>query len=157
MKKSTYKSKHSAKKSSKINLLTVTRIICAIQLLILVGSLTYVSFLHLLPIKYLVILALLIVLVTVWHVLLIEIKTKKNTLKIISIVLSIVVASVTMFGNVLIGTVHNSFIDLPEVTNEGVEAEKTDFTKNPFLFYIIWFVVCLLSVSKKSVSHCKCD
>lgn len=136
MKKSTYKSKHSAKKSSKINLLTVTRIICAIQLLVLVGSLTYVSFLHLLPIKYLIILALLIVLVTVWHILLIEIKTKKKALKIISIVLSVVVASVTMFGNVLIGTVHNSFIDLPESTNEGIEAEKTDVTKKPFLVYL---------------------
>ena len=54
--------------SANPKMLPITRIICALQLLIMLAGLTYAAFLHLISLKFLIILAVLIFLVTVIHI-----------------------------------------------------------------------------------------
>lgn len=118
-------------------LLPATRIICAIQLLIMLAGVTYVSFLHLLPVKFLVALAVLVVFVMALHILLIETKTRRIFLKITSIVLSVVVSAVAIYSGILIGTFHNSISDLPiDGGDDGIQSQKADVTNQPFIIYL---------------------
>lgn len=118
-------------------LLPATRIICAIQLLIMLAGVTYVSFLHLLPVKFLIALAVLVVFVMALHILLIETKTRRIFLKITSIVLSVVVSAVAIYSGILIGTFHNSISDLPiDGGDDGIQSQKADVTNQPFIIYL---------------------
>ncbi len=123
------------KSKSNPALLIATRIVGALQLLIMLVGTVFVSFLHLLPIKFLIILALLVLFITALHIVLIETKTRKAVLKIISIVLSVVVSVVAIYGSVILGTFHDSINDLP-VDPDAVLAEKKDVTNEPFLVYL---------------------
>ncbi len=116
-------------------LLITTRIIAAIQLLVMLAGTVYVSFLHLLPIKFLIILALLVLFITALHILLIETKTRKALLKITSIVLSVIVSVVAIYGGVLLGTFHGSISNLP-FDSDAVNTQKADVTNQPFLIYL---------------------
>lgn len=121
--------------NSNQKLLLATRIVGAVQLLIMLACVVYISFLHLLPIKFLIILAVLVLLVTALHIVLIETKTRKSLLKITSIVLSVVVSVVAIYGGILLGTFHGSIIDLP-VDPDVVITVKKDVTNQPFLIYL---------------------
>ncbi len=125
-------------KSSSVNpsMLLATRIVGAVQLLVMLAGLIYVSFLHLLPIKFLIILAVLILFITALHILLIETKTRKIVLKVISIVLSVAVSVVAIYGGLMLGTVHNSIVNLPSDPDILVEKPKADVTNQPFLVYL---------------------
>lgn len=113
----------------------VTKIISAIQLLILLVLMVYVSFLHLFPIKWLICLALIILFLTVLHIILVETKTKKIILKVLSITLSVIVSIVSIYGSTVLGTLHNSINNLP-MDNESVNTQKADVTNQPFIVYL---------------------
>ena len=116
-------------------LMLATRIVGAVQLLIMLAGITYISFLHLLPIKFLIILALLILIITALHIVLIETKTRKIILKITSIVLSVIVSVVAIYGSILLGTFHNSINNLP-MDDDTVNTQKADVTNQPFIVYL---------------------
>ena len=122
--------------SANHKMLPVTRVICAVQLLIMLAGLAFVAFLHLLSLKFLIILAALIFIVTVIHILLIETKTRKIVLKVISIVLSVVVSLVTIYGAVIVGTVDNSLGNLSTDDDGNIITQKADVTNQPFLIYL---------------------
>lgn len=113
----------------------VTKVIGAIELLIMLAAMVYVSFLHLLPVKLLIILALLILFITALQILLVETKTRKAVLKFTSIALSVIVSVVAIYGSVLLGTFHNSITNLP-MGNESVNTQKADVTNQPFIVYL---------------------
>ncbi len=123
------------KSNSSHALLNATRIVGAVQLLIALAGTVYISFLHLLPIKFLIILALLVLFVTALHIVLIETKTRRKVLKITSIVLSAVVSVVAIYGGILLGTFHGSISNLP-VDPDAVNTEKKNVTNQPFLIYL---------------------
>lgn len=129
------KEKHNKIKLNMPPLLLAVRIICAIQLAVAVGGLAYVSFLHLLPIKYLVIMAVVIILITALHIIFIETKTNRKILKIISIVLSVVVILVAIFGASLVGTFHGSVNNIYEENGE-VSAIRKDVANESFIIYL---------------------
>lgn len=129
------KEKHNKRKLNMPPLLLAVRIICAVQLAVAVGGLAYVSFLHLLPIKYLVIMAVVIILITALHIILIETKTNRKILKIISIVLSVVVILVAIFGASLVGTFHGSVNNIYEENGE-VSAIRKDVANESFIIYL---------------------
>lgn len=112
-----------------------TKIVGAVQLLIMLAGTTYVSFLHLLPIKFLIILAFLILVITALHIVFIETKTRKIILKISSIVLSVIVSTVAIYGSILLGTFHNSINNLP-MDSDTVNTQKANVTNQPFLVYL---------------------
>lgn len=122
--------------SANPKMLPITRIICALQLLIMLAGLTYAAFLHLISLKFLIILAVLIFLVTVIHILLIETKSKRIVLKVISIVLSVVVSAVTVYGSLIVGTVDNSLDNLQIDDDKTVVTPKADVTNQPFIVYL---------------------
>ena len=87
--------------SANVKLLPVTRIICAVQLLIMLAGFTYVAFLHLISLKFLIALAALIVFISALHILLIEARTRKIVLKVVSIILSVVISVTAIYGGII--------------------------------------------------------
>lgn len=124
--------------SANVKLLPISRIVCAVQLLIMLAGFTYVAFLHLISLKFLIALAALIVFISAIHILLIETKTRKIVLKVLSITLSVVVSVTAIYGGVVLGTVNNALDNLDSIDPDSNMPSNSDknMTIHPFVVYL---------------------
>lgn len=125
--------------SANVKLLPVTRIICAVQLLIMLAGFTYVAFLHLISLKFLIALAALIVFISALHILLIETRTRKIVLKVVSIILSVVISVTAIYGGVMLGTVNSALGNFGDTDDGGVippSNPEINITSHPFVVYL---------------------
>ena len=113
----------------------IVNIAFILQIAVMVGATVYIALLHLLPLKYIIVLALFEILVVAFQVWLLRMKKKPNFTKTLSLILSIVIIFVSIFGSIMIGTVYGSISKIPDKEVE-VEALKTDVTKKPFMVYL---------------------
>ena len=113
----------------------IVKIVFILQIAVMIGATVYIALLHLLPLKYIIVLALFEILVGAFQFWLLRIKKKPNFMKTLCLILSVVILFVSIFGSIMIGTVYGSISKIPDAEAE-VEAVKTDVTKKPFMVYL---------------------
>ncbi len=113
----------------------IVNIAFILQIAVMVGATVYIALLHLLPLKYIIVLALFEILVVAFQVWLLRIKKKPNFTRTLSLILSFVILFVSIFGSIMIGTVYGSISKVSDKELQ-IQAVKTDVTKKPFIVYL---------------------
>lgn len=113
----------------------LVRVLVILECVFAVGSVAYIAYMQLVPVKYTIILAVLLALVIGLQIWLFIRFERAKWAKIISVVLSVVILSVTLFGTSVLHTVYRSLIQLPDPEAE-VDSVQVEVRKEPFLIYL---------------------
>lgn len=131
------KAKKQASPGNRANLTLVARIFFLIEVLAMAAGTVYTTVLQLLPMKYIFVLMALVLLICGLHLFLLLHKKAVRTLRILSILLSVVVLLVVAASTYMLSIVHSSVSDMPETDEEVVvDVPKADVTKDPFIVYL---------------------
>lgn len=127
----------SASQKSKLSLTLIARIIFIIEVIVMLAGTVYTTLLHLVPTKYIFILAALVLVICALHVFLLFYKKKVRLLRILSIVLSVIVLFVVVASTYMLSIMHAGLTSMPETDDSiVVDAPKADVTKDPFIVYL---------------------
>ncbi len=138
------KAKHSTNsKKSKVNLTMISQIVFLIEVVAMIGGIIYTSIMQLLPTKYLFILIALAVVVCGIHCFLLLHKKAVRTLRVFSLILSVIVLFVVVASTYMLGILYTNMSGMQsEMNGEGessseiVDAPKADVTSDPFIVYL---------------------
>lgn len=131
---STKKKRKYSKKQNNTKIDILLKILFFIECIILISSVIYIASMQLLPIKYIVILIVIVSLICGLQAFLKLSNKKKNVMRIISLVLTILVVAGTFWGTGLLNTLYGSFQDF--TNDEEVEANVVDVTDESFFVYV---------------------
>ncbi len=113
----------------------VFRILFLVECLVMLGCIVYIATMHLIPVKYVIILGVVVALVCGLQFFLITRKKKKILMRIISGLLAVIMLACTYFGVNILGTVHSSVKDMTGDDFE-VAPNTANVTHEPFFIYV---------------------
>ncbi len=113
----------------------IVRILVILECVFAIGSVVYIGYMQLIPLKYTILLAVLLALVIGLQIFLFIRFERAKWAKIVSVVLSVVILLVTLLGTSVLHTLYRSLIKLPDPDAE-VDSIQVEVQKEPFLIYL---------------------
>ncbi len=116
-----------------------TRIVLILQVLAMAACTVYIAMLDLIPLKFLIAFGAVEVLICglQFFITAVKLKKRKNALRIISIILTVIILAVSYFGVSYLDAFHSSVDEMTE-SEEDVEVapNAADVTDEPFFIYL---------------------
>lgn len=127
--------KHSRVAQKKKSFPIVVKVFFTVEILVFFAGIVYMAVTKLIPLKYILAATALGVILCGLHILFLKSKKHIKTTRVLSLILSIIILLLSVFGVYFLGVVHSSFIKIPDKNTE-VNAVKVGVDVEPFIVYL---------------------